>query len=112
MSTNEKEALLIFCDAIDSAVTQLKQNLGAPTKKQEPAPQQFDLTKIKWTTTPGSPEKGPYERADDETNTEFQKLRDYLKAHKGKTTIEGKFYWLFTNEKAIGRKVPNRGAAQ
>lgn len=104
---SEKEALLIFCDAVDAAVTQLRQNLGAPTK-QEPR-QSFDESKLNWQKIDNPGGKGPYERCDESPDPEFANLKRYLEEKKGKATIRGLFYWIFTNGKAIGRKVSTRG---
>lgn len=56
--------------------------------------------KIKWTEDVGK--KGPYEKSED-VNNEFKAMAKDLQEHQGKLTRDGRFYWLFTDGKAVGR---------
>lgn len=51
---------------------------------------------------PAKGHRGEYEVAKDGTNYRF--LKKYLEEHEGKATINGMFYWLFTDKISIGRK--------
>jgi len=57
---------------------------------------------IKWEKAVGS--SGPYERSQNKENVDFQKMVEDLKAHNGKLSRDGYFYWLFTNGDCVGRK--------
>ena len=50
---------------------------------------------------------GPYEGCKEGPN--FTLLRNYLDEHQGKATINGLWYWLFTNKDQIGRKPRKNG---
>ena len=61
-----------------------------------------DVEKIRWHTSKGR--KGPFERSVDRHNPEFQKLLTDLKA-KGRSFVRcGLYYWIFQDDKTIGRK--------
>jgi len=58
---------------------------------------------IPWKQAEG--QKGPYERANDKTNPDFQLLVKELKASKeGRFRKSGYFYWLFDRSDDVGRK--------
>jgi squalene cyclase len=73
--------------------------LAPPEARQSAA---YDLTKIKWEAALGT--KGPYEKTDGDNTPDYQALLKDLQTHKGKMNIDGSFYWLFDNQKTIGRK--------
>ena len=62
----------------------------------------WDPTKIPWKQADGG--KGPYERANDKTNPDFQLLIKALKEQDGKFHKSGYFYWLFDRSDDVGRK--------
>jgi hypothetical protein len=73
--------------------------LGPPENRQSSA---YDVAKIKWESAEGP--KGVYEKSDDINNPNHKALLQDLQAHKGKMNIAGSFYWLFENQKTVGRK--------
>ena len=71
-----------------------------------------DPEKIKWISANGA--KGPYERYPDfnmepELAIEYNALLLSIERHDGKYSHNGLFYWIFQDEKTIGRKVSKRG---
>jgi hypothetical protein len=68
----------------------------------------YNPENIPWIRTEG--QKGPYERYPafqqnpDIANPDYNGLHADLKAHDGKLTRSGIFYWLFTDDQTIGRK--------
>ena len=78
----------------------------------EPSPHN-DPEKIKWVKAQGA--KGPYERYPDfnaqpELTIEYNALLVAIEKHDGKYSHDGMFYWIFTDEITIGRKVSKRGS--
>jgi len=64
---------------------------------------QWDPNMVVWVKKDG--DRGPYELAEpDPNNKVYQAMLQDLKAHDGKLTKDGYFYWVFTDGKAIGRK--------
>lgn len=61
-----------------------------------------DPSKITWTQAQGS--KGPYERAAQQTGTDYQLLVKDLSEHGGRMNKGGMFFWLFEDGTTIGRK--------
>lgn len=101
---SEKEALLVFCDAMDSAVTQLRQNLGAPTKKDGKTGFTYDAEKIHWEPATGT--KGPYQLATVQANADnidFGLLSKALEENQKPIWSKQYFYWKLENG-GIGRK--------
>ena len=74
------------------------------TQNRKPSPESgarsWDPSKIKWTNDVGK--KGPYEKADSGTE-DYQKMLKDLQEHQGKLNHEGRFYWLFQDNKTVGR---------
>jgi hypothetical protein len=71
----------------------------------------YDTLKVTWQKADG--EKGPYEKAteqDNENNNEYRALLDDLNQHMGKLAHAGLFYWLFQDNKTIGRKPQQKKA--
>ena len=71
-----------------------------------------DPDKIEWVKATG--QKGPYERYPDfnmepELTIEYNVLLLSIERHDGKYSHNGLFYWIFQDEKTIGRKVSKRG---
>ena len=62
----------------------------------------WDPTRVSWKQADGS--RGPYERANDKTNPDFQLLVKELKEKDGKFRKGGYFYWLFDRSDDVGRK--------
>jgi hypothetical protein len=62
----------------------------------------WDSSKVKWVQAEGT--KGPYEKADPQVTDDFKNMLADLKAHNGKVTRDGFFYWIFDDAKTIGRK--------
>jgi hypothetical protein len=99
------EALDEFCNALENAVAVLRQALKSQTKSERSC--SWDPSKIKWTQETGF--KGPYERypAKDqkaESTEDYKNMLADLKAHGGKLTRNGLFYWVFEDQATVGRK--------
>jgi len=62
----------------------------------------WDPNRISWQDAQGS--SGPYKKATDYENPDYQLLVKDLRAHEGKLSRGGFFYWLFTRGDAVGRK--------
>ena len=62
----------------------------------------WDPNRITWQEAEGS--SGPYEKASDASNPDYQLLVKDLRSHDGKLSRSGFFYWLFTTGDAVGRK--------
>jgi len=96
-----KEAILIYTDAVDAAVTQLRKNL-----EQEPkgSPEMPDMSKLQWRDVPalGNP-KGPWQKCIETAKQEFQAMQKILE---GKSPLwsGGFIYWLDQNKTYIGRR--------
>lgn len=121
---NDKEALTEFARGLQLLCEKLANDLDQKTESvaskpfpsesklekalghTPPAPiESFDPTKIEWTPKKG--DKGPYEFATDKNNTqngEYPKMVNLLKTAGGSLTKEGKWYWLFQDSNAVGRK--------
>jgi len=102
MSESQKirEAVLLFCDGLDSVVTKLRQDLGAEAKTET-----FNLRPehINWKDTTGT--KGPYQRSDDVNNHHHKEMLKWLASKGGRARRkDGYFYWTFENGSTIGRK--------
>jgi hypothetical protein len=99
MSEQQKDAWVIFADALEAACVQLKQNLGAKTQKPL---ESFDPDKIAWQPRQG--QKGPYELSEDFNNPEYKKMLALMQTAGGNLSKGGKFYWTFQNGSTVGRK--------
>jgi len=64
----------------------------------------WDMNKIKWIQAEGA--SGPYEKAEPQglRDSDFDLMLKDLKAHNGKLTREGYFYWVFSDQATVGRK--------
>jgi hypothetical protein len=71
----------------------------APKDEEKPS---WDPSKIKWANEEGT--KGLYEKAASQSTEDFKSLLADLKAHNGKLTRDGLFYWVFTDQATVGRK--------
>ena len=89
--------LVDFCNALESACVNLKQQLTELHDSQA-----WDPDRIQWVVAEGS--RGPYERSEDRDNVEFRHLLQDLAAHNGNLTRDGYFYWAFKNGSTVGRK--------
>lgn len=67
-----------------------------------PARSTWNSEKILWKEQTGP--KGIYFRSDDVNNPEFKTMFRDLQSHQGKMYRDGCFYWVFQNQKAVGRK--------
>jgi len=104
------DALVDFCSAVEAGVAQLKKNLYDLVQKQADKPL-WEPDKIKWEKAESC--KGEYERATAEANkgcVDFDNLVADLKAHGGRLSRLGFFYWLFeqTQTPTVGRKPSKR----
>ena len=69
----------------------------------------YNVNDITW--EPKTGEKGAFDFAGNKTNTsnpDFEALIEDLKNNDNKKFIQGKFYWLFTDGNAVGRKLVKR----
>jgi hypothetical protein len=73
---------------------------GGPCKTR--ALSSYDVNKIAWQQVEGP--RGLYQKTDGDNTPNYQALLKELQAHKGKMNIGGSFYWLFENQRTIGRK--------
>jgi len=93
-----RDAAQMIADAINEELDSLN-----PATKTE-----FNPEKIPWVKTEG--QSGPYERYPafqqkaDEMNVDYQALLTALRRHNDKLSHAGLFYWLFSDDKTIGRK--------
>lgn len=104
MSDEVAEAIVDFCNALESAIVNLRRQLGR-RNGSGPAPatsEGWNPNSIKWEAREGS--KGPYERSEDVNNLQFKALLKDLGSHNGKLTRDGLFYWTFQNGSTVGRK--------
>lgn len=88
------------CDQISAEADKLLKSVGKRVTKE------YDAEKVAWTKAEGS--KGSYERAETQENPDYKALLADLKDHNGRMQIKGNFYWLFQDDKTIGRK-PSTG---
>jgi len=108
--TNESLMLLVedlfdFLNSVEAAIAQFKgqinKNFGPKGEKT------WNPEKIKWEQAVGS--NGPYQRYPAE-GQKVEATEDYrnmvrdLKAHNGRLTRDGYFYWLFRDKATVGRK--------
>jgi hypothetical protein len=110
---NVKEALAIFCDGVDAAVSALRANLGVPTQKPVKGSVKlpFDPSKIQWQKRQGG--KGEFELSEDFNSLDHKALLKFLSEHAGGCiNSEGWFYWVFKNGSTLGRtqKKPQKEA--
>lgn len=68
----------------------------------------WDASKIEWIKTEGA--KGIYERYPEqgkkpEVTNDYRNILADLKAHQGKMRRKGYFYWIFTDQATVGRKL-------
>lgn len=102
--TDEKalEILTDLANALEAAAVNVKQQVAEIMNITEE--EAWDPEKVKWTKAQGP--HGEYEKstARSSENPHFQGLLKALKAHNGKLTKSGLFYWLFKNGNVIGRK--------
>ncbi len=74
-----------------------------PASETQPQPTEelpFNPELCNW--QPDTGPRGDYESCKDGAN--FGYLKKYLETHNGKATLEGRFYWLFTDGNRVGRK--------
>ena len=79
--------------------------LAPPEAREEQKPERewsWNPQSVTWKRAEGP--AGPYERARMPDNGNFQLLVRDLRAHGGKLTREGIFYWLFSDGQTVGRK--------
>jgi hypothetical protein len=100
-----REAILIFCDAIDAATTQLRTNLKAqPFKRAEIPKAKIDLSQLPWTLilAPDNP-KGPWEKTTERSNPVYAELYKILEP-KSPIPIDGYLCWLSREKDYIARR--------
>ena len=107
-----QEALLLFCDALDAAVTQLRRNLdpAAQPKRNDPSRLPFDASKIKWQDREN--DKGKFQMSEDFNSLDHKGLLKFLAEHIPSKCVNSKdlegrtwFYWTYSNGSTIGRKL-------
>ena len=112
MTDQTQEALLLFCDAVDAAVTQLRRNLdpAAQPKRNDLSKLPFDTSKIKWQDKKN--EKGPFQFSEDFNSLDHKGLLKFLAEHIPSKCVNSKdpegrtwFYWTYSNGSTIGRKL-------
>jgi len=100
------ELLIDFCNAVEEAAFKLRVELlkyfGPVTSGLT-----WDPNAIKWVEAEGF--KGPYERypaqgEKAEGSADYWNMLKDLKAHGGRLTRDGMFYWLFQDGSTVGRK--------
>jgi len=94
------EALLEFLNAAEAGIVAAKHVISGAKGIEK-----WDPSKIKFEETQGT--KGPYERANPQATHDFKAMLADLKAHGGKVTRTGYFYWIFTDGATVGRKKRN-----
>jgi len=92
------ETLELFCQALENVASVLRQNLAKDINQMS----NWNPNKIKRIPTEGT--RGPYEKADPQATTDFKTMLANLKAHRGKLTRDGLFYWVFDDAATVGRK--------
>lgn len=99
------EAIIDFCNGMEAVTVNFRrriQEVPAPAGGLRSRLWRWEPSRIKWRKVKGL--KGEYERAENRDNIEFRRLVEDLKAHGGKLTREGLFYWLFQDREIVGRK--------
>ncbi|MGB9914440.1 MAG: hypothetical protein ACPLIG_00015 [Candidatus Bathyarchaeales archaeon] len=97
-----------FCDflnGLESAVVKMKMQLAKLAVSAAENKFQWNPQLIRWEKAQGA--KGEFERSSDVENSDFKELLKDLKAHNGKLTRNGYFYWLFSDGYTVGRKQRN-----
>jgi hypothetical protein len=104
---NFLEDFLDMLNAVEASIVKMREQIaklvGVAEEKLA-----WDPAKIKWVQVTGA--SGPYERypaegAKPEATEDYKNLLEDLKAHNGKLTRDGFFYWLFSGDQAtVGRK--------
>ena len=102
MSDKQVEFLLELRDAGQKIVDAANLVLEGLAPAGASAGSSYDVRKIAWQQVQGP--RGPYEKIDGDNSADYQALLKDLQVHKGKMNIDGSFYWLFENQKTIGRK--------
>ena len=90
-----RDGLALILDATTEYLETLAPLGASPTGPS------YDVAKIAGVRTEGP--RGIYEKITD-NGPDAEALRKDLVAHKGKLTIDGAFYWLFEDQRTIGRK--------
>lgn len=98
-----KEALLVFCDALDAAVVQLRRNLQNERANEKRLT--YDAEKIRWEPREGP--KGRYQLAtvqNNVVNPDFAILKTVLKDAQSPVYGKNHLYWLMQDGQSLGRK--------
>jgi len=85
--------------------------LGQKMEEKRP----WDASRIRWVQDHGS--SGPYERypaqgTKAESTDDYRNMVEDLKAHSGKLSRAGMFYWLFQDSATVGRKAQGKKEAE
>ncbi len=102
------EALESKVQAIGEGLSDILQNLARVDDAiNVQADRPWDPSQIAWVAAEGS--KGPYQRypapgENAEATADYKAMLADLKAHKGKLSRNGFFYWVFTDGAVVGRK--------
>jgi hypothetical protein len=99
-----KEAILMWIDGLDAINTKLRRDLGADPFKKGSAKLQFDVAKIVWTPANDKPDQEYAFPDKNSGNKDYENLQIFLRSAGGRITSEGKFMWLFQDDKTVGRK--------
>ena len=88
--------------AKENAVELLNEWLGIGEAKEKQVKWNWNPQNIRWVETEGF--KGKYERYPAEGSKDYFNMLEDLKAHDGRLTREGFFYWVFRDGSTVGRK--------
>jgi len=110
MTVEAVKALITkLIESREQEIVQLKEFLEALNETPEEIieAKEWDPNKIKWVEAEGF--SGPYQRypakgAKVELTADYKAMLADLKAHDGKLTRDGYFYWLFNDGATVGRK--------
>ncbi len=85
-------------DSLRAATSSLDEYLNFLGTLEQP----YDPSKISWVLADGP--SGTYEKAALQEGSDYTALLKALGEHGGKMTLDGFFYWLFSDGSTVGRK--------
>jgi hypothetical protein len=104
LDINVWDAIFELVNDVDAGISAFKRRLAVEKGVAMPS---WNPDKIKWEAAVGS--SGPYYRypaegQKAEATEDYKNMLRDLKAHDGKLTRDGFFYWLFRDQATVGRK--------
>lgn len=98
------EGFVDLLNCLEASIVKMKQEIAKIAGVPEATEQSYawDPAAIRWEKAQGS--KGEFEKSTDVNNNSYKALVQDLKAHGGKLSRDGYFYWLFTSGSVVGRK--------